>query len=204
MRRLTLWIVALALMGLSGCHRQKKNAGTEIIPDSLPTTQTSVIYGHLGEGTGMSVWELITDSGDTILLNKTDEINGTYGMILGCITNYTDSYAVETDDSLTCVKVAVNLSQLATTWTDNTLDGDTISLHTDGRTETCGTNIPSYTSWSLTGDRLLLHRTVAVSEPRMATTATDTMRILSLCTDSMQISIDETTVKTLYHPNLPK
>ncbi len=199
MKTTTLATAMAILFCAGGCRQTEKDMGQDTVSDSLQTELPKIFYGHLGENTGMSSLELITDNGDTLSLSKADENNGTYGLILGCITNYTDRYAVTTDDSCTFMLQAVNLSQLSTEWTSPHTADYMLRIIPDGRVEIQGNGIPPYTSWTLDGNFLLLHRTVTVSEPRMATTATDTAEILSLCTDSMQLSFKGDRYETLYH-----
>ena len=67
MRKVFLFIaVCLAFSSLVGCDGKKKTDG-----DNAPTlvdsnaAADSTLYGICGEGTSMSVLELITDKGDT-------------------------------------------------------------------------------------------------------------------------------------------
>lgn len=191
---------ALVLLSLGSCRRtEKEKVSSDAPADSTATALPVLFYGHLGEGTGMSSLELITDTGDTLALSKTNEEDGSYGLILGCITNYTDRYVVETDDSCTCVKRAVNLSQLAVTWTAARASGYTLTLNADGHVSATGDECPTYSSWTLDNGRLLFHSSIHVEEPRMVATATDTAELLALCTDSMTLAFRGKEPVTFYH-----
>ena len=108
---LSMAVAASLLAGCTGGQQSKdymeENDSVTVYP---PDT---AFYGHLGEGTGMSSLELITDDGDTLALNKTNEKTGEPGRILGEIANYTDQYAITTCDDNQSVNVALNINQLA-------------------------------------------------------------------------------------------
>ena len=65
------------LMSVVGCKDGSKNKdyveNENIVNDSVVAYPAdSAIYGHLGEETGMSCIQLITENGDSLTLNKTD------------------------------------------------------------------------------------------------------------------------------------
>ena len=125
---LALPLVAVT-MTLSGCHGTTDGNTTGIDSDSiqktkLPSEDTLLvitmpensIWGHLGEDTGMSVLEFITDDGDTLYVNKTNEQTGQDGQLMGSVRNYTDRFCMQlTPDSQTLIK-AVNVTELQDIW----------------------------------------------------------------------------------------
>lgn len=101
------------------------SAGTAPVHDTdtllLITMPKSAIWGHLGEATGMSVIEFITDDGDTLYLRKESEITGRSGIIYGSIRNYTDRFCITTTDGGETLLKAVNVSQMQELWAERTL-----------------------------------------------------------------------------------
>lgn len=86
----------------------------------LITMPKDALWGHLGEATGMSVIEFITDSGDTLYLRKESEITGSNGIIYGSIRNYTDRFCITTTDDGETLLKAVNVSQMQELWAERT------------------------------------------------------------------------------------
>ena len=80
----------------------------------------NALWGHLGEATGMSVIEFITDSGDTLYLKKEREITGRSAVIYGSIRNYTDRFCLTTTDGGEALLKAVNVSQMQELWAERT------------------------------------------------------------------------------------
>ncbi len=87
----------------------------------LVTMPKDALWGHLGEATGMSVIEFITDDGDTLYLKKESEITGRMGIIYGSIRNYTDRFCITTTDGGEALQKAVNVSQMQELWAERTL-----------------------------------------------------------------------------------
>ena len=77
------------------------------------------IWGHMGEDTGMSVLEFITDDGDTLYINKTNDRTGEDGIIQGSIRNYTDRFCITVADDSTNLIKAVNVTELQEIWAEN-------------------------------------------------------------------------------------
>ncbi len=169
---------------VSGCmgNRQSKEyadaQGTE--PAQSPD---SAFYGHLGEGTGMSCLELVTEEGDTLVLNKVDEKTGNYGLILGEIANYTDRFAITTVDDDQNVLVALNVTQLERSWQSvaDSLKG--FRLMPDGKAAALKDVGHRYDAWSLYNCMLVLQ--TGRQETQDASTGCDTLRILKLTPDSL-------------------
>ncbi len=87
----------------------------------LITMPKDALWGHLGEATGMSVIEFITDDGDTLYLRKESEITGHSAIIYGSIRNYTDRFCLTTTDGGETLLKAVNVSQMQELWAERTL-----------------------------------------------------------------------------------
>ena len=80
------------------------------------TMPDSALWGHLGEGTGMSVLQFITDSGDTLYLNKESEYTGHLGTIYVSIRNYTDRFCITTTDNGETLLKAINVTEMQELW----------------------------------------------------------------------------------------
>ena len=119
MRKVFLFIaVCLAFSSLVGCDGKKKTDG-----DNAPTlvdsnaAADSTLYGICGEGTSMSVLELITDKGDTLslLLEGADTCSNVQGGLLAG-----DHLAVipcKTADGELFAKSVLNITSLMGKWT---------------------------------------------------------------------------------------
>ena len=128
---------AMAAITLAGCIDKGKQ-GNSYMEEQDPAMAAGNIpdtafYGHLGEGTGMSCLQLVTDGGDTLILNKTDEKSGADGLILGEIANYTDRFSITTCDDNQSVSVALNVTQLAKEWRSKDEKDHGFSLMAEGR-----------------------------------------------------------------------
>lgn len=126
--------VLFLVMNMCSCNGRNDNSkspdGTTQTPASHISTSNhtdtllvitmpdDALWGHLGEGTGMSVLEFITDAGDTLYINKESEFTGQEGSILGSIRNYTDRFCITTADSGQTLTKAVNVTQLQELWSD--------------------------------------------------------------------------------------
>ena len=121
------------LFSLASCHEKtqgdEKQSDTSqtIAPSATPGVDTLLVitmpdnclWGHMGEDTGMSVLQFITDEGDTLYINKTNDRTGQDGIIQGSIRNYTDRFCLTvTDDSTNLIK-AVNVTELQEIWAEN-------------------------------------------------------------------------------------
>ena len=123
---------AAVLFSLASCH--DKTQGDENKRDSIDsiapagpgvdtllviTMPDNCIWGHMGEDTGMSVLEFITDDGDTLYINKTNDRTGEDGIIQGSIRNYTDRFCITVADDSTNLIKAVNVTELQEIWAEN-------------------------------------------------------------------------------------
>ena len=128
-----IFTIIICGMGIESCHDERiqteshiqdsiKNSSATHSTDTLLviTMPEDALWGRLGEGTGMSVLQFITDNGDTLYINKESEITGRAGTIYGGIRNYTDRFCITTTDGGTALLKAVNVTELQETWTDKT------------------------------------------------------------------------------------
>lgn len=129
------YIFAAAVCGMSiiSCHNGRTESKHPTTEEQKPNTARShsdtllvitmpenALWGHLGEGTGMSVLEFITDSGDTLYINKESEITGHIGIIYGSIRNYTDKFCISTTDGGESLLKAVNVTEMQELWSEDT------------------------------------------------------------------------------------
>lgn len=126
-----IFTAAAVAFSMTACH--EKTEKSDIPTDSAETVSAphadvdtllvitmpaNSIWGHLGEDTGMSVLEFVTDDGDTLYINRSNEDTGQDGIIQGSIRNYTDHFCITvTDDSTNLIK-AVNVTELQEIWAE--------------------------------------------------------------------------------------
>ena len=119
MRKVFLFIaVCLAFSSLVGCDGKKKTDG-----DNAPTlvdsnaAADSTLYGICGEGTSMSVLELITDKGDTLslLLEGADTCSNVQGGLLA--GDHLAVISCKTADGELFAKSVLNITSLMGKWT---------------------------------------------------------------------------------------
>lgn len=111
-----LFLAGIGILTFSCNGGQQNKADTKTDDTATVHIPDTAFYGHLGEGTGMSCLELITEEGDTMVLNKTDEDSGEDGVILGAVANYTDRFAIVTHNDNQSIKVALNMNELEQRW----------------------------------------------------------------------------------------
>jgi hypothetical protein len=97
-------------------QKEKTSSRDTLLVITMPE---DALWGHLGEGTGMSVLEFITDNGDTLFIKKESEITGKAGIIYGSIRNYTDRFCITTTDEGETLVKAVNVTEMQELWTEN-------------------------------------------------------------------------------------
>lgn len=132
--RKTAYIFTALICGMSigACHNgrtpdEQYQPDTQAKTAHTPTRDTllvitmpeNALWGHLGEGTGMSMLEFITDKGDTLYIKKESEITGKPGVIYGSIRNYTDRFCLTTTDGGETLVKAVNVTEMQELWTEN-------------------------------------------------------------------------------------
>lgn len=128
----TAVVCGLYMISCSSAGEKKENSAAETAAGNIDlqddadtllliTMPKNALWGHLGEATGMSVIEFITDSGDTLYLKKESEITGRSAVIYGSIRNYTDRFCLTTTDGGEALLKAVNVSQMQELWAERTL-----------------------------------------------------------------------------------
>ena len=152
---------------LMSCKREKtaqENPSNDTIAtESAPTDST--LWGHLGEDTGMSALQFITDTGDTLDLYRTSPVTGEDGNLIGEIRNYTDHFALTLAPDGESMLTAINATQLEEIWK--------------------ATDTQSYDDWKIWNGHILF-----CSEQQLEyglITRVDTMYIVTLNDDSLVI-----------------
>lgn len=177
---------------------QQSNDYMETDDSSMIQMPDTALYGHLGEGTGMSCLELITGKGDTIVLNKTDEGSGEYGLILGAIANYTDSFTIVTRNDNQSIKIALNINGLQQKWQSKSDRKKGFHLKSDGTAKALSQGQYKYNKWTLCNCQLIMLREsngIHGSETR-----NDTLDILALTSDTLVLqNIHSGSPETFYH-----
>lgn len=164
------------------CTGEKQNRQESDAPatDTVEAVQQdSTLWGHLGEDTGMSALQLITDQGDTLELYRTSPYTGEDGHLMGEIRNFSDRFAVTLTDDGETMLTAINATQFARQWTN---EQGTLLVKPDGTVESQG--LP-YHGWQMWNGHLLL--TSEQQQEYGTVVRTDTMNIVALDDDSLVI-----------------
>lgn len=185
----TKYTILSALLLTAGMHftackenKEKNNQepNTTITQGTLPPD--SALYGKLGEGTGMSCIEIITDKGDTLILNKINETTGEAGILLGGTEHYDDRLTITTDATQESILTLVNLNTLARKWKSPSAD-ILLSLEDEGKV-TATWSGKTYSRWRMYNTNLILENPTRNSEQQIC----DTFEIRELNKDSLIIS----------------
>ncbi len=186
-------ILCLCALALAGCKKEKKEQVEVPQQPPQPTVvRDSTLWGHLGEDTGMSTLQFITDEGDTLDVYRTSQYTGEDGQLLGEVRNYTDRFAITLGEGNETLVKAINVTQLARHW--ETPDGE-MDLKADG---TVSSKELPYNGWKLWNGHILLS-----SEQQQEygkATRVDTMDIVVLDDDSLVIQDHIKRFLKLYNP----
>lgn len=195
-------VFMVAATGLwTGCFDGQQGGGqkeTEKSETGMTVAPDTAFYGHLGEGTGMSCLELVTESGDTLVLNKIDERTGDPGRILGEIANYTDRYAITTRNDGQSVLVALNVSQLVQReWASDADSLYSFRLDADGKAQILPAGKHENGEWGLYNCQLVLQESSRLKTEEK--TRKDTLDILELTPDSLVLQDTHTHSVERFH-----
>lgn len=178
---------ALPLLFLTGCFEKKERPVAEdpyeiVINDVQGTVKDTVLTGYLGEETGMSSLQLITDFGDTLSISKTKS-DGTNGIMLGEVRNYEDRVMIlanqDEDQNLFLISF-LNITQLEGVWKNGT---QSISLRPDS--SVVGTAM-NYTHWQVDRCKILFSGNLTTEYG--ITSRIDTVSINFLDEDSLHLT----------------
>ena len=145
---ITLLVVATVLM-VGSCGSQ-----TQKVPfdngDSAGVNVDSTLYGICGEATSMNMLQLITDTGDTLMLDLSGAIEN--NQVFGGL-QAGDRMVVQPNKDKTAASMAVNQSTLLGNWVmPNPIDGSDevgISIKEGGIAESIEQSSIIYRTWRL-------------------------------------------------------
>lgn len=167
--------------------KEKTDSVQSTTTSAEPLVPDTALYGRLGEGTGMSCIEFITDQGDTLTLNKINETTGNAGVLLGGTEHYNDPLTITTDATQESILTLVNLRTLTRKW-QNPASQNTLKLENNGKASaTC--NGKTYNQWRMWNARLLLGNTTSKADKQEC----DTFEIRELNQDSLVIAYKDST-----------
>lgn len=184
-------------MFFSGCkNKVAENNGTNdsaAVDSQKTAVADSTMYAILGEGTGMSCVELITDKGDTLNLVKDNEETGQSAVMVGDI-EYGNRYAFTMNKEQESLVTLLNLTQLCHAWVQP-IPGQSgkqgFELQMDGQKAT-SINMATltYSSWKIFNGKLILN---ARSQGNGAAfDVSDTLTVQTLTDDSLIIRRSDT------------
>lgn len=198
MKKVLLYVSVVIMTLAMGC-KDKKNSDSAADNEPLYSSTTlpdSTIYGILGEATGMSCIQLITDSGDTLVLNKESEYTGEAGRIVGSIENYSDRFAIVATEDTQSIRVAINLTQLAQAWNSDSDQKNNFTLLTDGTIQTMTKEGIGFHKWSIYNGMLVFH---SEKKTKLASQIeADTLDILKLSNDSLVVMEKNHNIKRFF------
>lgn len=172
------------LLLFTACERKKdtpEQPDTPVahVPVQQPEVPDSMLWGHLGEDTGMSALQFITEAGDTLEVCRTSQYTGIDGVLLGEIRNYTDCFAMTLTEGNETLVTAINVTQLRQQWHAGKV---TMNIKDDGTVT--GDDTP-YNGWKLWNCHILLS---SEQQQEYGTVLrVDTMDIVRLDRDSLVI-----------------
>ncbi|MBO6190876.1 MAG: hypothetical protein J6N98_00555 [Prevotella sp.] len=192
-------LVAAGILTMGSCGNK-----SEKVPfdngDSLGIEVDSTLYGICGEATSMNMLQMITDTGDTLMLDisaakENDQVFG--GMQVG------DRMAVLPNDNKTVANTVINQTTLLGNWVmPNPIDGSDevgISIKEGGVAESIDQGSIIYRTWRLSKGRLEI---VLVREGGNDVEELNVYDILKLTADSLVYKDAEETFE--YERQKPK
>lgn len=192
-------LVAAGILTMDSCGNK-----SEKVPfdngDSLGIEVDSTLYGICGEATSMNMLQMITDTGDTLMLDisaakENDQVFG--GLQVG------DRMAVLPNDNKTVANTVINQTTLLGNWVmPNPIDGSDevgISIKEGGVAESIDQGSIIYRTWRLSKGRLEI---VLVREGGNDVEELNVYDILKLTADSLVYKDAEETFE--YERQKPK
>lgn len=187
MRNLAMTMLA-ALLLLTGCIEKSKNVPFEELNIGSVVVDT-MIYGFCSRGSNFNTLQLVTDAGDTLMLNVQPAREDS--MVIGSY-NVGDELAVTVNADTTAATMVVNKTALQGNWVmPNPIDGDSymgISIQKGGTVESIDQSMIIYKSWRLFNGKLLF---VLTREDGIGNDEEESYTIRRLTKDSLIIVDDE-------------
>lgn len=194
MKRLTNLMLSLICLSFYSCDWKTNGSGQDQ-SDSIDTNAFSIISvelprfmevtGTVGDGTSMNSLELITEKGDTLLLNTTGTnfIGELYvGQKIDVFYN-----SIEDED---VASVVVNLTQMQSKWAQVNRMGEKVGmwLTPDGKVLTDSTDV-GYTRWAICDGAIVLSYPITTETREMGTVfKADTFFITTLDNENLRIA----------------
>jgi len=175
-------IALLALCALAGCKPTPKEQPQNVVEEDtvvVTIVPDTTLWGRLGEDTGMSTLQFITNRGDTMDIYRTNQYTGEDGLLLGEIRDLKDRFAITVAADGESLLTAVNVSQLMQRWQT---EKGRMTIENDGTVTS--QDLP-YRSWQLWNGHILLTSTQQTEYSTVS--RTDTMDIVTLDRDSLII-----------------
>ena len=192
-------LVAAAVLTMGSCGNK-----TQKVPfdngDSANMSIDSTLYGICGEATSMNMLQMLTDTGDTLMLdisnaNEKERVFG--GLQVG------DRMAVVPNEDMTSAKIVINQTTLLGNWVmPNPIDGSDevgISIKEGGVAESIDQGTIIYRTWRLVKGHLEI---VLVRDGANDVEELNVYDLLKLTTDSLVYKDSEETFE--YSRQKPK
>lgn len=192
-------LVAAAILTMGSCGNK-----TQKVPfdngDSANMSIDSTLYGICGEATSMNMLQMLTDTGDTLMLdisnaNDNEQVFG--GLQVG------DRMAVVPNEDMTSAKIVINQTTLLGNWVmPNPIDGSDevgISIKEGGVAESIDQGTIIYRTWRLVKGHLEI---VLVRDGANDVEELNVYDLLKLTTDSLVYKDSEETFE--YSRQKPK
>ena len=192
-------LVAAAVLTMGSCGNK-----TQKVPfdngDSANMSIDSTLYGICGEATSMNMLQMLTDTGDTLMLdisnaNDSEQVFG--GLQVG------DRMAVVPNEDMTSAKIVINQTTLLGNWVmPNPIDGSDevgISIKEGGVAESIDQGTIIYRTWRLVKGHLEI---VLVRDGANDVEELNVYDLLKLTTDSLVYKDSEETFE--YSRQKPK
>jgi hypothetical protein len=183
-------LVAAAVLTMGSCGNK-----TQKVPfdngDSANMSIDSTLYGICGEATSMNMLQMLTDTGDTLMLdisnaNDNEQVFG--GLQVG------DRMAVVPNEDMTSAKIVINQTTLLGNWVmPNPIDGSDevgISIKEGGVAESIDQGTIIYRTWRLVKGHLEI---VLVRDGANDVEELNVYDLLKLTTDSLVYKDSEET-----------
>lgn len=192
-------LVAAGILTMGSCGNKSEKVPFDNC-DSLGIEVDSTLYGICGEATSMNMLQMITDTGDTLMLDisaakENDQVFG--GLQVG------DRMAVLPNDNKTVANTVINQTTLLGNWVmPNPIDGSDevgISIKEGGVAESIDQGSIIYRTWRLSKGRLEI---VLVREGGNDVEELNVYDILKLTADSLVYKDAEETFE--YERQKPK
>ena len=192
-------LVAAAVLTMGSCGNK-----TQKVPfdngDSANMSIDSTLYGICGEATSMNMLQMLTDTGDTLMLdisNANDNERVFGGLQVG------DRMAVVPNEDMTSAKIVINQTTLLGNWVmPNPIDGSDevgISIKEGGVAESIDQGTIIYRTWRLVKGHLEI---VLVRDGANDVEELNVYDLLKLTTDSLVYKDSEETFE--YSRQKPK